>query len=245
MPFTFKRFHIDDSRCGMPVSTDGVLLGAWAPLSQANTILDIGAGSGLLSLMAAQRSQARITAVELDLDSAIDCLHNFSASPWAGRLELVCSDIQGYCQNQPRQFDHIICNPPYFANGPQSNKTSRATARHTDSLSFDSLLGAIKQLLAADGQASIILPTESVHLLESKIEPLGLTLRGRLLAASVAGKTPNRQVLLLGHDLKDKKAQQSNAQTQASFEQQLTIREKNGQYSEAFTQLSQDFYLKL
>ena len=94
MPFTFKQFHIDDNRCGMPVSTDGVLLGAWAPLSQAQTILDIGAGSGLLSLMAAQRSQAKITAIELDDQAALDCQHNFNASAWSDRLELICCDIQ-------------------------------------------------------------------------------------------------------------------------------------------------------
>ena len=119
MPFTFKLFHVDDSRCGMPVSTDGVLLGAWAPLVQAKTILDIGAGSGLLSLMAAQRSLAKITAIELDTDAALDCQQNFNASTWPERLEVICCDIQTYSQTcnraeQGKQFEHIICNPPYF-----------------------------------------------------------------------------------------------------------------------------------
>ncbi|MGS0824521.1 tRNA1(Val) (adenine(37)-N6)-methyltransferase [Shewanella sp. 0m-8] len=246
MPFTFKQFHIDDNRCGMPVSTDGVLLGAWAPLSQAQTILDIGAGSGLLSLMAAQRSQAKITAIELDDQAALDCQHNFNASAWSDRLELICCDIQAYCQNgHSKQFEHIICNPPYFANGPQSSNASRATARHTDSLSFEALLAAIKQLLAPEGQASLILPTESVSLLEAILATHNLRLCHKLLAASVEGKAPNRQILVLTHDLTAKNIIDCDTDIQTASQQQLYIREKNGQYSKAFSQLSQDFYLKL
>ncbi|MCL1138657.1 tRNA1(Val) (adenine(37)-N6)-methyltransferase [Shewanella pneumatophori] len=241
MPFTFKRFHIDDSRCGMPVSTDGVLLGAWAPLAKAKSILDIGAGSGLLSLMAAQRSEACITAVELDPLAAADCLNNFSASPWSARLAIVCTDIASYSAaqlgaNSPR-FEHIICNPPYFANGPQSDNSARATARHTNSLSFDTLLECIKTLLADNGAASVILPSESVAQLEARLEHNQLALKGKLLAASVEGKVANRQILLLSHVSSTFEVQ--------SFEQQLTIRQKNGQYSDEFIQLSQDFYLKL
>ncbi|MDR8525025.1 tRNA1(Val) (adenine(37)-N6)-methyltransferase [Shewanella fidelis] len=240
MPFTFKRFHIDDSRCGMPVSTDGVLLGAWAPLTEAKSILDIGAGSGLLSLMAAQRSQAYITAVELEPLAAADCLNNFAASPWSARLALVCSDIasyaQAYSQSKAALFEHIICNPPYFANGPQSDNSARAAARHTDSLSFDTLLQSIKALLAENGTVSLILPSETVAQLEAKLAPNQLELCGKLSAASVEGKAPNRHILLLSH------AAQSTA---SAFEQQLTVRLKNGQYSNEFIQLSKDFYLKL
>lgn len=94
MAFTFKQFHIDDLNCGMPVSTDGVILGAWSPLSQAQQILDIGAGSGLLSLMAAQRSLGRITAVELEEKAAAACLYNMVQSPWADRLSVIHCDIQ-------------------------------------------------------------------------------------------------------------------------------------------------------
>ncbi|GIU21888.1 methyltransferase [Shewanella schlegeliana] len=252
MPFTFKLFHVDDSRCGMPVSTDGVLLGAWAPLVQAKTILDIGAGSGLLSLMAAQRSQAKITAIELDSHAALDCQQNFNASHWSERLEVICCDIQAYCQQaQQQQFEHIICNPPYFASGPQSSDASRATARHTDSLSFDALLSAIKQLLAPQGAASLILPTESIKLFESKLSQYKLTLSQRLMASSVEGKEANRQVLVLRHtpattdDSNTKAKLTVEGKFECVSEQQLYIRQKNGQYSQAFSLLSRDFYLKL
>ncbi len=256
MPFTFKLFHVDDSRCGMPVSTDGVLLGAWAPLVQAKTILDIGAGSGLLSLMAAQRSQAKITAIELDADAALDCQQNFNTSPWFDRLEVICCDIQAYSQTcnraeQGKQFEHIICNPPYFANGPKSSNSSRATARHTDSLSFDSLLAAIKQLLSPQGSASLILPTESVSLFETKLATHQLELSQKLLAASVEGKAANRQILVLRHTsalLHDPQIEIQPimaAKLDDVVPQQLYIRDKNGHYSQAFSLLSRDFYLKL
>ncbi|GIU07268.1 tRNA1(Val) (adenine(37)-N6)-methyltransferase [Shewanella sp. MBTL60-112-B2] len=231
-------------------------MGAWAPLVQAKTILDIGAGSGLLSLMAAQRSQAKITAIELDTDAALDCQQNFNACPWSERLEIICADIQAYAQahyqaEAPKQFDHIICNPPYFANGPQSSNTSRATARHTDSLSFDSLLAAIKQLLGPQGAASLILPTESVNLFEAKLSTHQLELSQKLLAASVEGKTANRQVLVLRHTaaLEHHAKVATQPVVAAKHEdvalQQLSIREKNGHYSQAFSLLSRDFYLKL
>ncbi|GAB1050277.1 MAG: hypothetical protein Sw1PiTSA_12030 [Shewanella algae] len=145
MAFSFKAFHIEDYGCGMPVSTDGVLLGAWAPLTGAKRVLDIGAGSGLLSLMAAQRSEAEVLAVELDSSAAHASRANFKASPWASRLALYQGSIQAYCDEHALAdsalFDHILCNPPYFETGPRSDDPKRAIARHTEHLNFDELCG--------------------------------------------------------------------------------------------------------
>jgi tRNA1Val (adenine37-N6)-methyltransferase len=243
MPFSFKQFHIDDSRCGMPVSTDGVLLGAWAPLTNAKTILDIGTGSGLLSLMAAQRSQAQITAIELDQSAALDCQHNFNHSPWAERLTLLTSSIQQYSTEAIElRFDHIICNPPYFDNGPQSTCQLRATARHTDSLSFDELLRAISSLLSPiTGQASLILPTTEATQLLNRLHKYPLTLRHSVTVASVEGKLPNRQLLLLvvSNDTNTLIDQEVNSLST------LAIRQRNGQYTDEFVQFTKSFYLKL
>jgi tRNA1Val (adenine37-N6)-methyltransferase len=242
MPFSFKQFHIDDSRCGMPVSTDGVLLGAWAPLTMASSVLDIGAGSGLLSLMAAQRSQAKITAIELDQSAALDCQYNFGHSPWAERLTLLTSSIQQYCTTAAKQrFDHIICNPPYFDNGPQSSSQLRATARHTDNLSFDELLRAISLLLSPKGQASLILPTTEATQLLSQLHQHPLACKHAVKVASVEGKIPNRQLLLLvktsdTNMLLDQKVDSVST---------LAIRQVNGQYTDEFVTLTKSFYLKL
>ncbi|MBB1313929.1 tRNA1(Val) (adenine(37)-N6)-methyltransferase [Aliivibrio sp. SR45-2] len=155
--FTFKLFHINIGLCGMPVSTDGVLLGAWANIEQSKNILDIGCGTGLLSLMSAQRNEnSHVDAVELMPLAAEVALQNFIQSPWKNRLHLIHQDILHY--HPAHLYDAIICNPPYFNNGEQSQKGERSIARHTDSLPFDKLLKCCKALMSSKGRASFILP---------------------------------------------------------------------------------------
>ena len=239
MPFTFKQFHVDDSHCGMPVSTDGVLLGAWAPLAQAKTILDIGAGSGLLSLMAAQRSEASILALEIDPMAARDCQHNIDQSPWRNRITLTQADLLDWyplAQTQTQtQFDHILCNPPYFDNGPQAQCDKRAQARHTDSLAFADLLRAIKHLLAPQGQASLILPAASLDRFLSLLPQCELALQARVDITTTPTKAPQRHLLCLSHG-----APSTEVKTES-----LSIRTASGEYSEAMVALTQAFYLKL
>ncbi|GIU47399.1 tRNA1(Val) (adenine(37)-N6)-methyltransferase [Shewanella algidipiscicola] len=239
MPFSFKQFHIDDSHCGMPVSTDGVLLGAWAPLTEASKILDIGAGSGLLSLMAAQRSKGIITAIELDHDAAIDCSNNIDTSPWASRITLVPQCINQWLSQptQPSLFDHIVCNPPYFDNGPQAATERRALARHTQSLSFQQLLEAIKTLLHPEGRASLILPTQSLKAFLSQLSAHQLTLIKRVDVASIEGKIPHRHLLLLGH--------QEPIAPHSDKPESLCIRDRSGKYTQEMVALTKAFYLKL
>lgn len=242
MPFSFKQFHIDDRHCGMPVSTDGVLLGAWAPLTEASKILDIGAGSGLLSLMAAQRSKANITAIELDNDAVIDCSNNINHSPWASRITLIPQCINQWLSQltQPNLFDHIVCNPPYFDNGPRAATDRRALARHTQGLSFPQLLDAIKTLLHPEGRASLILPTQSLTVFLSLLSAHQLTLLKRVDVASVEGKIPHRHLLLLGH--------QGQTQPTAFLSdkpESLCIRDSSGNYTKEMVALTQAFYLKL
>ncbi len=123
--FSFKKFTINDHGCGMPISTDGVLLGAWATLPQQGHIVDIGTGSGLLALMAAQRTQATtITAIELDSTAATAATANFESSPWQPRLVCIEDDITNWYQRiPPASINGIICNPPTLtlANKHNSN----------------------------------------------------------------------------------------------------------------------------
>ncbi|MGI2134700.1 tRNA1(Val) (adenine(37)-N6)-methyltransferase [Shewanella baltica] len=237
MAFTFKQFHIDDMNCGMAVGTDSVVLGAWAQLTAAKTVLDIGAGSGLLSLMAAQRSQAHITSVELDTSAAEACQHNFHNSPWANRLTLVNSSIQDFCQQIEYQeyFDHIICNPPYFEQGTQAIQSQRAMARHTDSLSFTALLDAIHVCLAPQGNASLILPMQSMARLNEILAHSQLSLIEITNLISIVGKSANRVLCVLAHKTHPQIAPKIS---------DITIRELSGQYTQTMVQLIRDFYLK-
>lgn len=165
--FTFKQFHIDHSRCAMKVGTDGTLLGAWATLPpHAKKILDIGTGSGLIAIMAAQRHPtAKITAIDIDKDCVIQATENAVASPWAERIEVIETPLQEYSPEE--KFDVIISNPPYFADSMHSPDKQRTTARHTASLSFKELTDGVLRLLADDGLFAVILPTTESELLLS------------------------------------------------------------------------------
>lgn len=122
--FEFKRFTIIGGKCGMPVSTDGVLLGAWADIQDAKTILDIGTGTGLLALMCAQRSpNSEILAIDIDNDAIQATQHNISSSVWASRIQASQADVTQ--MSSQRQFECIVCNPPYFNSGEQSRHEQR------------------------------------------------------------------------------------------------------------------------
>ncbi|PSW04221.1 tRNA1(Val) (adenine(37)-N6)-methyltransferase [Photobacterium lipolyticum] len=241
--FTFKQFHVDDDGCGMPVSTDGVLLGAWAELPLQGQIVDIGTGSGLLALMAAQRTAATpctISAIELDTAAAKAARHNFAASPWSDRLHCIQQDIVQWMATQPAHcVDTIICNPPYFNAGLQADCQARATARHTDNLTHDVLLTVILHLLTAKGSASLILPEyEGRQLLQSAPE-YGLHCQ-RLCIVKSTEKKPASRLLITLSPVKCARA----ISEEIDKEEQLCIHE-NGQYSSEFIALTRDFYLKL
>ncbi|WP_299796062.1 tRNA1(Val) (adenine(37)-N6)-methyltransferase [uncultured Shewanella sp.] len=243
MPFTFKQFHIDDFGCGMPVSTDGVILGAWAPLSDAQNILDIGAGSGLLSLMATQRSKAEVTSVELDDTAANACQKNFAASPWASRLTLMHTSVQDFCkhhlQSDSSLFDHIICNPPYFKGGTQSKNRLRAQARHTDTLDFGALLESIATLLSPEGTASLILPSQSMGDFELELAESPLEFTRITDISDSQRKAPHRHLFTLRHRTTDTEERRDRPNTDHFY-----IKELDGRYTEQMRQLITGFYLK-
>ncbi|RYV00938.1 tRNA(1)(Val) (adenine(37)-N(6))-methyltransferase [Shewanella sp. OPT22] len=234
MPFSFKQFHIDDSQCGMKVSTDSVILGAWAPLTHANNILDIGTGSGLLALMSAQRSQANIFAIELDAQACKAAKVNVEQSPWAHRVKVIQDDIIHYAAQHGAKFEHIICNPPYFLIGPQTQQQNRANARHTNTLSYQDLIDAIEALLSDNGTASLILPTEVADDFFSLIESSGLNLSAVKAIIPVEGSAQRRVLFSL-----------SRVVQPTQFLEPLILRGKQNQYTDEMIELSKDFYLNL
>lgn len=230
--FRFKQFEIDGGQCGMPVSTDGVLLGAWSNIQQAHSILDIGTGTGLLALMCAQRNpHAQIKAIDIDLEAANTANLNFSNSPWLARLNVTHCNLLSHPFEHP--FDAIICNPPYFNSGEQANNPQRATARHTDSLSHIDLLKKCKSLLSESGNASFVLPiTEGEEFIRLALE-MGFALNRRCEISPTETKPVNRLLIEL-----------ALSHSTTTSQQQLTIRNKLG-YTEDFIALTKDFYLKM
>lgn len=175
--FRFKQFTVWHDRCAMKVGTDGVLLGAWCPLpishseAPSNTqgvlyprILDIGTGSGLIALMIAQRLHSRgdiptILGIDIDCDAVEQSQINFQQSPWANSLTSQKCQLQDMPTEQ--EFDLIVSNPPYFQDSLKNPNAQRATARHTDTLSYAELIAHSARLLYKDGILALVLPIEA------------------------------------------------------------------------------------
>jgi tRNA1Val (adenine37-N6)-methyltransferase len=158
-PFTFKQFSVVQEGAAHPTGTDSVMLGAWAHVSGATRILDVGTGTGILSLMAAQRSPAaRITAIDIHPASVLCARKNFQASPWSDRLEAVEISVQSLAARQSGAYDLIISNPPYFSDLVVSPDPNRRLGRHTASLTPGALIDSMLRLLAPEGCCCLILP---------------------------------------------------------------------------------------
>ncbi len=158
-PFYFKQFTVQQDRCAMKIGTDGVLLGAWAEVTGARQVLDIGTGSGVIALMLAQRAEkALIHAVEVDEDAYGQACENVQAAPWAGRMSVFHAAIQDYVQTSGQQYDLIVSNPPFFSGGTFSASQDRNSVRHTVKLPHGDLLQAVRKLLSPEGSFCVILP---------------------------------------------------------------------------------------
>lgn len=155
--FQFKQFSILQDKSAMKVGTDGVLLGAWIPVKNATHILDIGAGTGLIALMLAQRnSKAKVDAIEIEENAFLEAQYNFKNADWKDRLKVFHSSLQDFKTSV--KYDLIVSNPPYFTDTFKNNNTEKALARHVDNLSFQELLSSTVSLLTKNGTCAFIVP---------------------------------------------------------------------------------------
>jgi len=159
-PFHFKQFDIQQAEGVMKVGTDGVLLGAWASHPAPTSILDIGSGTGVISIMLAQRFEnAKITGIEISEIANTLANQNMQASPWKERLHNQLLSFQDFHQNSTEQFDLIITNPPFFTGGTLSDSPLRNQMRQTVKLPHGDLLTGVRKLLSDNGILCLILPT--------------------------------------------------------------------------------------
>ena len=233
MAFRFKQFVVDDATSTMKVGTDSVLLGAWAGLENSRKILDIGTGCGLLALMAAQRSQAEIMAIDND-PAAIDSAKlNISLCPWSKRIEVLHLSLQYYTENcLPENFDFIISNPPFFINSLKAPDAGRSNARHTDLLPFEMLAAASAKLLTPEGKLSLVLPVNECLIFSRIAEENGLYLHRKMMIIPKQGKPANRVLVEFGF--------MKNGEVKKTT---LIIRDLTGEYSREYRELTKDFYL--
>jgi len=230
--FRFKQFQITDDHSAMKVGTDAVILGAWTKLQNINTVLDIGSGAGLLSLMLAQRNSASsITAVEIDKGAVDDAKYNFSNSPWSNRLNVVHSDIRSFRAEE--KFDLIISNPPFFKNSLLPDFSARAGARHDSNLSLDDLLIFVKQNLAHEGHFALVFPFDRETELLNLAKTIGLFPCKIMHTKNKSSAQIKRSFIEFSYN-----------KNEAVKMDLLEIRNGESEYSAAYKRLTKEFYLK-
>ncbi|WP_264566381.1 tRNA1(Val) (adenine(37)-N6)-methyltransferase [Flavobacterium sp. N3904] len=158
--FQFKQFAVEQDRCAMKIGTDGVLLGAWAPLgNNPYSILDIGTGTGIIALMLAQRSHAeQIDALEIDEDAYEQSVDNFENSPWSDRLFCFHAGLDEFVEEPEDEYDIIVSNPPFYTEDYKTENDQRDLARFADAMPFEDLIEAADLLLSENGIFSVIIP---------------------------------------------------------------------------------------
>ncbi|MDQ2793654.1 MAG: methyltransferase [Bacteroidota bacterium] len=236
--FQFQQFRIEQSACAMKVSTDACLLGAAADLTHATRLLDIGTGTGLLALMAAQRHPtATIEAVEIDAAAAAQAATNAAASPWAGRMAVRAISLADYAATQPAPFSHIICNPPFFRQSLRSPDAARTTARHeaADTLSFAALAAFAAEFLAPTGLLTVLLPPVEMRAFEQVIDAAGLRAATRLVVRHRPGSKALRHITGF----------RRNGAVVQETETTIRTMANDAEYSPAFRALLSGFYLAL
>lgn len=158
--FKFKQFSVQQDKCAMKIGTDGVLLGAWCPIdNNPFSVLDIGAGTGILSLMLAQRSNAeQIDSLEIDEEAYEQCVENFENSPWSDRLFCFHAGLDEFVDEPEDEYDIIISNPPFYSENYKTDDSQRDLARFQDALPFEDLVEAADLLLSENGIFAVIIP---------------------------------------------------------------------------------------
>jgi len=197
--FRFRQFTIHQDRTAMKVCTDACLFGAWTVSEIRNDkierILDIGTGTGLLSLMVAQAMDAHIDAVEIDENANAQAAENFKASPWSNKLQLHHCAVQQF--HPPYLFDLIICNPPFYENDLPSPDKKKNIAMHSTQLSADELFYSMKRLLAPSGKISILVPYHKTKSIERKINDNNLFIYKKVAVKQTEKHSPFRCMYLI------------------------------------------------
>lgn len=230
--FTFKKFTVHHDLCAHKVGTDGVLLGAWAHHQKPQSILDIGSGSCLISLMLAQRFPlAHITSVEIHLESFTQGKQNINQSPFSHSISSLHGDFLQLDLKQ--QFDLIVSNPPFFKGVYSSGKQERDQARHEHALPHEEMLKKAAALLKPGGHIALVLPTEEADLLIAQSSTLNLYLKEELVVLGHPSAEAKRKLILFSNNLT------------SCTSKKLVLRNESNQWSEDYKALTRDFYLNI
>ena len=228
--FKFKEFSIIQEKSAMKVGTDGVLLGCWVTCEEMSKILDVGCGSGLITLMLAQRNlNSNVTGIEIDKIASEEAQLNISNSDWKDRIKIKNISLQQF--NPQIKFDLVVSNPPYF---PQNKSLQRRDiARHTNALSFKELIENAARLLTGKGILSVIIPKSSEEYF-CKIAVVHKLYRNRVCYIKGNEKSEVKRVMMEFSFFKS-----------VVLIKYLTIERLRHNYTDKYIQLCKDFYLNM
>lgn len=231
--FRFRQFIIHQEGAAFKVTTDSVLLGSWADIGTAGTILDIGTGTGLLALMTAQRSGAVITAIEPDEKSFRQAGENISLSEWKERITLINTRLQEFTSSCNGRFDAIISNPPYFTASLLNPDRRKALARHNMALPMEDLVKCSEKLLAENGMLHVVIPASDSEGFTGTASDNGLYCCKMLRILPLPDREPKRVLLSLGREKLTTVVSSLVIETGARH-----------RYSDEYLALTGDFYLE-
>ena len=234
--FQFKQFKVQQDKAAMKVCTDACLFGAWVAdtilhnSTGINNILDVGSGTGLLSLMLAQKTSAIIDAIEIETSSAEQSRENFENSIWRNRLKVIEGDVRIFCTQ--KKYDVVVSNPPFFENHLKSANAKRNIALHDHSLHLNELILSAKRLLQQNGSFAVLVPYYSTDVFIEKAGENGFFVNQHVFVKQTEMHKYFRSMIwfsLLAGETET---------------QELTIK-KEGKYSNQFAGLLEDYYLHL
>lgn len=234
--FSFKQFSVEQDRCAMKVGTDSVLLGAWCPIvNNPKTILDIGSGTGILSLMLAQRTNSeQIDAIEIDEDAYEQCVENFENSLWNDRLFCFHADVEEFIDEPEDEYDLIISNPPFYTEDFKTDNLQRDLARFQDALPFEILIETAALLLSENGVFSVIIPyKEETHFIELCAQNDLFPVKATRVRGNPTSEIKRSLLAFKRYELAILEADE------------LIIETARHQYTLEYIELTQDFYLKM
>jgi tRNA1Val (adenine37-N6)-methyltransferase len=235
--FRFKQFTVDQDRAAMKVCTDACLFGAYTAAAiadgklTATNLLDIGTGTGLLSLMLAQKTDASIDAVEIDNAAYYQAKGNFEHGPWKEKLHVFHSDISQF--DSGKKYDGIISNPPFFEKDLKSSDEAKNAAKHNTRLTLQQLLDSVIKHLTDEGFFAILLPYHRMNYFIEEAEKKGLYLSKKILVKQTPLHAWFRGILIF------------TRQQSVPAKEEISIRDNMGDYTAKFIDLLKDYYLYL
>jgi len=248
--FQFKKFIVHQEHTSMKVCTDACLFGAWAAHDQellnAKSILDIGTGTGLLSLLLAQANpNATFTAVEIEQEAATEAASNFTLSPWHEQLNLVHDTIQNFGNNTITRYNVIITNPPFYEGDLKSPDENKNTAAHSTALPWNVLIENATKLLSEGGSFFVLVPTLRAYTMQKLCDGQGLQLVAEVLVHNTAKNLPIRAMQKFVKQHPEQIDTEKTNDIPQVKRTKIFIKDANNNYSTEFIALLKDYYLHL